>query len=75
MRFMKSSAVNWRTTLTGCIAAVVAVLNGVVAWLDGDAATNPDYAMILALVVAAIGLIRARDDVVTSDVLKREGVV
>jgi hypothetical protein len=74
-RALKAATTNWRTTTTGVIAAVVAILDGVAAMVDGDATTNPDFVMILAVIVAAIGLIRARDDVVTSDVLKREGVV
>ena len=72
---LKIAAANPRTTAAGIIAAVIAILDGVMKLLDGDPATNPEYAVIIALVLAAIGLIRARDDVVTSTKLRDEGVL
>ena len=66
---------NWRTTTAGVCAAILAIVDGVMKLIDTDPATNPDYAMIMATVVAAVGLIRARDDVVTSREMEKAGVL
>lgn len=58
---------SWKTTVCGVLAAVTAIFNGAIAMLDADAATNPDYAVIIATVIAAIGLIAARDNSKSSE--------
>jgi len=58
---------SWRTTIAG-IAAIVAALSGVlVALLDNNPATNPDWTATIAAITAGIGLIAARDNGVTSE--------
>ena len=66
MSFFKVATKNWRTTVAGVATAVMAVADGVVKLLDGNPTTNPDWALIIAAVTAAIGLIFARDVAVTS---------
>ena len=57
---------NWRTTLAGVIAAVLAIGDGVMKLIDSDPLTNPDYQLIIAATIAAVGLMFARDAMVTS---------
>lgn len=57
---------NWRTTLAGALAAVLALADGLAKLIDQDPLTNPDYALIVSAVTAAVGLLFARDSNVTS---------
>jgi len=53
---------SWQTTTCG-VLGIVAVFCGVgIALLDGDPATNPDWTLVIAAVVAGVAAIRARDD-------------
>lgn len=58
---------SWKTTAAGVIAALTAILGAASALLDGNPATNPDYATVVAAVVAAVGLVFARDASVSSE--------
>ena len=58
---------SWRTSSLGIIAILTAVLGAAKALLDGDPATNVDYPALIATVSAGIGLLKARDNVVTSE--------
>lgn len=58
---------SWKTTVLGITAAVTAVCDGITALLDGDAATNPDWVLLGAVLSTAIGLIFSRDNGVTSE--------
>jgi len=57
---------NWRTSLAGVCAALMAILDMIVKLCDSNPATVPDYALVVATLTAAIGLIFARDVSVTS---------
>jgi hypothetical protein len=58
---------SWRTTVTGIITIVAAVLTAAKLLIDGDPMTNPDWTMTLAAIAAGWGLIHARDNKVTSE--------
>ena len=53
---------SWKTTVCGVLAVVVAASNAAMAILDSDPATNPDWAIIAATLMTAIGLFSARDN-------------
>ena len=57
---------SWRTTFAGISTIVITLLGAAKAILDGDATTNPDYPSIIAAITVGLGLIKARDNVVTS---------
>jgi len=57
---------SWRTTFAGITTIVIAILGAAKSILDGDPTTNPDYPSIIAAITAGLGLIKARDNVVTS---------
>jgi hypothetical protein len=61
---MKGSS---KTTLAGIGAILVAGGSLLQALFDGNPATEPDYASLVAAVMAGIGLIFARDNGVTSE--------
>jgi hypothetical protein len=56
---------SWRTTTLGIVAVVTAVLGFVKATIDGDPATEPDMAALVAAISAGIGLLFAKDAKVT----------
>lgn len=58
---------SWRTTTTGVLAILAAVLGVAQLFLDGNPATNPDWTAVGAAVMAGIGLISARDAKVSSE--------
>ena len=57
---------SWKTTLAACLLAVDAILHAVSAMLDGNPLTNPDWSTVVMLLVAAAGLLFARDSDVSS---------
>lgn len=61
---MKSS---WKTTLAGIAAIMTAGGAALTALTDGNPATEPDYAALIAAVMAGVGLLFARDNGVTSE--------
>lgn len=52
---------NRNTTIAGIGAILVAVGGLLTAMFDGDASTLPDYASVVAAVIAGVGLILAKD--------------
>ena len=52
---------NWKTTLAGVGAIMVAVGGALKALFDGDPSTNLDLTTTIAAVTAGIGLIMAKD--------------
>ncbi len=58
---------SWRTTTTGVLAIIAAVVSAVQMLVDGNPATNPDWSAVAAAVIAGVGLITARDNKVTSE--------
>jgi hypothetical protein len=57
---------SWVTTTLGVAALVVAIGSAIIAILDGNDATNIDTAEVLGA-LTGLGLIKARDDNVTSE--------
>lgn len=61
---------SWRTTTAGIAAAVAAIASAIAAGIDGDPSTHVDVSKLLetlSVIGAALGLIAARDNVVTSE--------
>jgi len=52
---------NWKTTAAGILTALIALSTAVKAMIDGDPATNPEWTIVVAAFVTAIGLIMAKD--------------
>lgn len=52
---------NWKTTLAGIGAILIAAGGALKALFDGDPATNLDIAATIAAITAGIGLIAAKD--------------
>lgn len=55
---------SWKTTVTGVLAIVTAIISVATALIAGHA---PDYPAAISAVMAGIGLISARDNNVTSE--------
>lgn len=53
---------SWKTNVCGVSAAVVAIGNALIATFDGVDTTNPDWPVVIATIVAAVGLLFARDN-------------
>lgn len=51
---------NPRTTILGWLVLVSALLGAVMAFIDGDPSTNPNFEAIMAA-LAGVGLITAKD--------------
>ena len=58
---------SWKTTVTGILAILAALVGAAQLVLDGNPATNPDWPTVFAAVVSGIGLIKARDHNVSSE--------
>ena len=56
-----------KTSVTAIIGIVVAVGYAAYAFLDGDPATNPDFAAVMTVIIPCIGLLFARDNNVSSE--------
>lgn len=52
---------SWKTTTVGILAIVAAASNAISATLDSDPATVPNWEIVVAAMLAGIGLIFARD--------------
>ena len=63
---LKPFVASWRTTATACILALDAIGHAVSALIDSDPGTNPDWNTVIMLLVAAAGLLFARDANVSS---------
>ena len=70
MNALKVAAANWKTTLAAFLAAVVAIAKAVMAMIDADPLTQPDWTLVVTLLIAAVGLFFARDADLTSTQLK-----
>ena len=59
---------SWKTTTAAILLAVSAITESLSAILDDNASTEPDWSLTAALVIAAVGMLFARDaDRTTSD--------
>lgn len=52
---------NWKTTTAAILTAITAVSSVAIALLDNDPATIPNYEVAVAAIMAAIGLLFAKD--------------
>lgn len=53
---------SWKTTLFGAGGLASVAFAALSALLDGDPATNPDWNLVFAAALPAMGLLFARDD-------------
>lgn len=60
---MKAS---WRTSIFGAGGLLTIIVNTVSMLMDGNPATNPDWSIVFAAAMPALGLLFARDEQVTS---------
>jgi hypothetical protein len=58
---------SWKTTVAGIAAILTAGGAALTAISDGNPATEPDYAALIAACIAGLGLLFARDNGVTSE--------
>ena len=58
---------SWKTTVAGIAAILTAGGAALTAISDGNPATEPDYAALIAACIAGLGLLFARDNNVTSE--------
>jgi hypothetical protein len=56
-----------KTTVLGIVSILAAICGAATALLDGNAATNVDWATVSAAIAAGWGLIMARDNNKTSE--------
>lgn len=60
-KLITATFASWKTTVVGILLAVDGILHAATALLDGDPMTNPDWNTVVALCVAALGLVFAKD--------------
>ena len=53
---------SWQTTVAGIAAILTALGTAAQPLLDGDPLTNPDWGVMMAAIMAGVGLIFARTD-------------
>ena len=52
---------SWKTTFCGIGAFAIALLTALMAMWDGDAGTEPQWALVVTAFIAAVGLFMARE--------------
>jgi uncharacterized membrane protein YhiD involved in acid resistance len=58
---------SWRTSVAGLGAILVSVGAALTAMFDNDPLTNPEWGVVVAAIIAGVGLLAARDNKVTSE--------
>jgi len=58
---------SWKTTAAGIGAILMALGSLLQALFDGNPSTEPDYAALVAAIIAGVGLLAARDNGVSSE--------
>ncbi len=58
---------SWRTATAGILAILAALIGAAQSLIDSNPATNPDWSSLTVAVMAGIGLIKARDNKVSSE--------
>ncbi len=58
---------SWKTTLSGVITLVALAGPQMQTLLDGDPGTGPQWGIVMAAVSAFVGLLKARDNDVSSE--------
>ncbi|HUT92820.1 MAG TPA: hypothetical protein VMY37_25225 [Thermoguttaceae bacterium] len=53
---------SWKTTFCGIGAFLIALITALTAMWDGDAGTEPQWAIVVTALIAAVGLFMARDN-------------
>lgn len=56
---------NWKTTLFGCLVAVVGVMPQVLPLLQGKDWSSVNWSSVLGLMASAVGLVLAKDITIT----------
>ncbi len=65
MNVLRAAVKSWKTTVLACVAALVAIGNAAIALFDADPTTVPDWALVVGLIITAVGLLFAKDADVT----------
>ena len=60
-QFGKDAVVSWKTTVGGIVAFIAILAPQMQTLLDNDAATNPDWNLIIAAASALMAALFARD--------------
>jgi hypothetical protein len=58
---MRAALNSWKTTLVACLLAADAIGHAVIDTLDGNPATVADWNLVIVLLLAAAGMLFARD--------------
>lgn len=58
---------SWRTTIFGAGGVLAVLVSALQSLFDGNPQTNPDWNMVVAACLPAIGLLFARDHGVSSE--------
>ena len=58
---------SWKTTAAGILGALSVIAGQVATLFDTDPGTNPEWNIIVATVMTAVGLFAARDNDVSSE--------
>ena len=58
---------SWQTTISGLVMALPVLFMQLSTLWDGNAATSPDWAIVMSVVAGAFGLAAARDNGVRSE--------
>ena len=58
---------SWRTSSTAIVSAIATVAGAIYVMIDGNPETNPDWQIVVPVVLGLFGIgMQARDNVVTS---------
>jgi hypothetical protein len=58
---METIVKSWRTTLFGVLGIVGAIVSAVMALIDGNPATNPNWELTFSAIMAGVAAIFAKD--------------
>ena len=58
---VRAFANSWKTTTVAVLLAIDSVIHAGMNLLDSDPATNPDWNVVIALWIAAFGMLFSRD--------------
>lgn len=60
-QILRTGAASWKTTIAGIVAFLSVLFTQLNLLFDNDAATNPDWNMVVAAAAILVGLFVARD--------------
>lgn len=63
----KTITASWKTTAAGILGVVAVAAPQILAYLDSDPATLPQWGVVVAAILTACGLTAARDHDVSSE--------